>query len=122
MDKKKILVVDDEPNILRLTTYRLEKLGYDILTAVNGKEAFDTIQNEKPDLVLLDLLLPVMSGIDVCKKAKNDEKLKQIPIILFTADSNTMTAERARKFGADDYITKPFDPDELIEKVKKAIG
>jgi len=122
MDKKKILVVDDEPNILRLTTYRLEKLGYDILTAVNGKEAFDTIQNEKPDLVLLDLLLPVMSGIDVCKKAKNDEKLKQIPIILFTADSNTMTAERARKFGADDYITKPFDPNELTAKVKKAIG
>ena len=82
MDKKKILVVDDEPNILRLTTYRLEKLGYDILTAVNGKEAFDTMQNEKPDLVLLDLLLPVMSGIDVCKKAKNYEKLKQIQIIL----------------------------------------
>ena len=121
MDKKKILIVDDEPDILRLTSLRLKKLGYDVLTAISGKEALDIMRDEKPDLVLLDLILPVVTGADVCKKTKNDEKLKHIAIILFTAHSDTMTSEKAKEFGADDYIIKPFDPDELIAKINNAL-
>jgi CheY-like chemotaxis protein len=121
MDKKKILIVDDEPDILRLTSLRLRKLGYDVLTAVDGKEALDAIRNENPDLVLLDLIMPLMSGADVCKSAKSDEELRHIPIILFTAHSNAMDDEKAKKLGADDYIVKPFDPGELINKIERIL-
>jgi DNA-binding response OmpR family regulator len=118
MDKKKILIVDDEPDILKLPSLRLRKLGYDILTAVNGKQALDSMRKEKPDLVLLDLALPLLSGDEVCKKSKNNEELKHIPIILFTASSNTMTADKAKMLGADDFVVKPFDPEELMNKVQ----
>lgn len=121
MDKKTILIVEDEPDILRLTSIRLKKLGYDVIMAIDGKEALDAIRSKRPDLVLLDLILPVMNGADVCKKTKNDEKLKHIPIILFTAHSDSMTAEKARKLGADDYIVKPFESDELTEKAERIL-
>ncbi len=121
MAKKKILIVDDEPDILRLASLRLKKLGYNVIMAIDGKEALDAIRSEKPDLVLLDLILPVMNGADVCKKTKNDEKLKHIPIILFTAHSDSMTAEKTKEFGADDYIIKPFDPEELMNKIERIL-
>jgi len=119
--KKKILIVDDEPDILKLTSLRLRKLGYHVLTAVNGQEGLESIRVEKPDLVLLDLILPIMSGADVCRKTKNDEKLKHIPIILFTASGDTITAEKAKKLGADDYMVKPFNPKELMNKVERML-
>ena len=122
MDKKKILIVDDEPDILRLISLRLRKLGYDVLTAVDGKEALDATRNENPDLVLLDLLIPFMNGAEVCEQIKNDKTLKHIPIILFTAHSDTMTAEKAKKLGAEDYIIKPFDPEELTDKVEEILA
>jgi OmpR family response regulator RpaB len=123
MDKKKILVVDDEPGILKVTSIRLEKLGYNVLTAVDGKEALDTIRSENPDLVLLDLVMPFMNGAEVCEQIKNDEKLKHIPIILFTASgSGAMTAEKIKKIGADDYIVKPFEPEELAGKVEEILA
>lgn len=121
MDKKTILIVHDEPDILRLTSLRLKKLGFDVITAVDGREAVHVVKSKKPDLILLDLALPLLSGDEVCKKIKNNEKLKHIPIILFTASSNTMTAEKAKRFGADDYIVKPFDPDELSAKIDNAL-
>ncbi len=122
MDKKKILIVDDEPDILRLISLRLRKLGYDVLTAVDGKEALDAIRNENPDLVLLDLLIPFMNGAEVCEQVKNDKTLKHIPIILFTAHSDTMTAEKTKKLGAEDYIVKPFVLEELTDKVKEILA
>jgi CheY-like chemotaxis protein len=119
MDKKKILVVDDEPDILKVTSLRLKKLGYNVLTAAGGKEALDTMRSENPDLVLLDLVMPFMSGAEVCEQVKKDETLKHIPIILFTASGNgAMTAEQIKKIGADDYIVKPFEPEELMGKVE----
>jgi CheY-like chemotaxis protein len=119
MDKKKILVVDDEPGILKVTSLRLEKLGYNVLTAVDGKEALDTIRSENPDLVLLDLVMPFMNGAEVCEQIKNDTALKHIPVILFTASGScAMTAEKVKKVGADDYIVKPFEPEELGGKVE----
>ena len=123
MDKKKILVIDDEPDILKVTSIRLKKLGYNVLTAVNGKQGLDTIRREKPDLVLLDLVMPFMNGAEVCEQIKNDKVLKHIPIILFTASgSAAMTDEKIKKFGADDYIIKPFEPEEFRGKVEKILA
>jgi CheY-like chemotaxis protein len=123
MDKKKILVVDDEPDILKVTSIRLKTLGYDVLTAVDGKEGLGTIRREKPDLVLLDLVMPFMNGAEVCEQIKNDKVLKHIPIILFTASGNgAMTAEQTKKVGADDYIVKPFEPEEFGRKVEKILA
>jgi two-component system alkaline phosphatase synthesis response regulator PhoP len=121
MHKKKILIVDDEPDILKLTSLRLRKLGYDVLTAVNGQEGLESIRGEKPDLVLLDLILPIVSGADVCRKTKNDEKLEHIPIILFAASCDTITAEKAKELGAEDYMVKPFNPKELMNKVERIL-
>ena len=123
MDKKNILVVDDEPDILKVTSIRLKALGYDVLTAVDGRHALDTIRSENPDLVLLDLVMPLMSGAEVCEQIKNDKVLKHIPIILFTArGSGVMTGERIKKVAPDDYIVKPFEPEELRDKIEKILA
>lgn len=122
MLNKKILIVDDSSDTLMLTSLTLKKRGYETLTAVNGKEAFNMIQKEKPDLVLLDLIIPIVYGNGLCKRIKSDEELKHIPVILFTAYSEIITAEKARDFGADDYIVKPFDTEELIEKIDKFLA
>lgn len=123
MDKKKILIVDDEPGILEVISLRLEKLGYNVLTAVDGKEALDTIRSENPDLVLLDLVMPFVDGTEVCEQIKNDKMLKHIPIILFTASgSSAMAAEKSRKVGADGYIIKPFEPEELTCKIEEILA
>lgn len=121
MNKKRILIVDDEPDVLMLTSLRLEKHGYEILTAVDGKDAFDSIREEKPDLVLLDLIIPITYGTEVCRRVKNDKNLKHIPIILYTAHGEVMNAEKAKSFGADDYIAKPFDAEELMNKVERLL-
>jgi len=122
MNRKKILIVDDEPDVLMLTSLRLEKYGYEVITAVNGKDAFNSILRNEPDLVLLDLIMPITYGSEVCKRIKKDEKLKHIPIILYTAYGEVMTYEKARSFGADDYIAKPFDTEELLNKIKRLLS
>jgi len=123
MDKKNILVIDDESDIIKVTSIRLKKLGYNVLTAVDGKQGLDAIRREQPDLVLLDLVMPVMNGAEVCKQIKNDKVLKHIPIILFTASGSTaMTDEKVKTFGADDYIVKPFEPEEFSGKVEKILA
>jgi DNA-binding response OmpR family regulator len=120
---KKILVVDDEPDMLDLTTIRLKKIGYEIIEAVDAEEAMDIIEKTLPDLILLDLLLPKMQGDEFCKKLKSDNKFKNIPIILFTASAiRTSLPEKIKEMGADDCIMKPFEPAELLGKVKKFIG
>jgi CheY-like chemotaxis protein len=122
MDKKRILIVDDEQDVLTLTSLRLEKLGYEVITAVNGKDALDSITREKPDLVLLDLIIPITYGTDVCRRIKKDETLKHIPIILYTAHNEIMDEEKAKSFGADDYIAKPFDAEELANKTERLLA
>ena len=118
---KKILIVDDEPDLLRITTFILKKAGYAILSATNCYEAFDSVKNDTPDLIIMDLRLPIISGDQACKQIKSDSKLKHIPIILFTASINNIS-EVLKVSGADDYLVKPFDADELLKKVKKIIG
>jgi len=120
---KKILVVDDEPDIMDVATVRLRHLGYEIMPAVDAEEALTYLQNDTPDLILLDLLLPKMQGDELCKKLKSDDKYKDIPIILFTASAiRTSLPEDIKEMGADDCIMKPFEPEELLFKVKKFIG
>ena len=118
---KKILVVDDEPDILALAIIRLETSGYEVLMAKDSEGAFDLLKKDRPDLILLDLLLPKMQGDELCKRLKSDAQFKDIPIVLFTA-SSVRVPVKVREMGADDYIVKPFEPEELLFKIKKFIG
>jgi CheY-like chemotaxis protein len=120
---KKILVVDDEPDILDVATVRLKHLGYEIIPAVDAEEALALLKNNAPDLILLDLVLPGMQGDELCEKLKSDEKFKNIPIILFTASAMRHSLpKKVKEICADDYIMKPFEPGDLLSKVKKFIG
>jgi len=121
MAKKKILLVDDEPDLVKVTTYRLKKMGYDVVTGVTGQEALDLIRSEEPDLVLLDLRLPIIDGLDVCKEIKADEKFKDIPIILFTASTGSIV-DNVKEVGADGFLIKPFDQEKLAAELEKFLG
>lgn len=117
---RKVLIVDDEPDLLRIVCFRLESSGYEVLSAVNGQEALDVIGKEHPDLVLLDVRLPVLSGAEVCSQMKKDEKLKHIPVILFTASIHDLK-DKVVSSGAQDSLVKPFTVEELLEKIRKFI-
>lgn len=115
---KKILFVDDEADLLKVSSFRLEKTGYEVFKASDGQEALDMARQKTPDLILLDVFLPVMNGDEVAKILKKDKKTKNIPIVLFSADSKTLE-ERVRKSGADGYLPKPFETKELLDMVEK---
>jgi len=117
---KKILIVDDEADLLRVVCFRLEKLGYQVISAVNGQEALEIAGKELPDLMLLDVRLPLLEGPDVCLRIKRDEKLKHIPVILFTASTQNIN-EKVKACGAQGYLLKPFSGEELFEKIKEFI-
>lgn len=119
---KKILVVDDEPDILKVVVFRLKKAGYEVVQAALGKEALRLVKAGRPDLVVLDYRLPDMSGIDIAKVMKADEGLKGIPIILLTASSDEDMAVAVKTACIDEYLKKPFDPDELLGKVRGLVG
>jgi CheY-like chemotaxis protein len=118
---KKILVVDDEPDLLKVLSFRLEKTGYEVFSGVDGQEALDLARKIMPDLIILDVYLPVINGDEVAKILKNDRKLKHIPIFLISATIHTLM-QRTAYSGSDAYFTKPFEPEELIGAVKKALG
>ena len=117
--KTKILLVDDERDIIDVTKTRLEAKGFKVICAYDGLSAIDKAKNEKPDLVLLDLFMPVMHGYEVCKKIKENAETKDIPVILFSAGlCKDSCPKEAKNVGAADFIAKPFDPGELIDKIK----
>jgi len=118
---KKILLVEDEKDLSTVTQMRLNKSGYDATVVVDSKGVFAVLEKNRPDLILLDLLLPGMQGGDICKQLKADERYKSIPIILFTASSCDLE-KYAKEIGADEYVLKPYDPTELLGKIKKLIG
>ncbi len=118
---KKILIVDDEPDILRPYLFRLRKLGYETLSATNGKDALETARSHKPDLILLDIKLPIFNGYEVCERLKADEVLGKIPIIFLTADASVGIEEGTKKAKAAGYLLKPFDMNQLLEKMKELI-
>lgn len=121
MAKKKILVVDDEKDILELLKYNLEREGYEVLKTVTGEEALEQVKRESPDLIILDLMLPGLNGLEVCKILKKDLRREAIPIIMLTAKGEESDIIVGLGLGADDYITKPFSPKVLIARVKAAL-
>ena len=113
-----IFVVEDEKPILTLLTYNLQKEGYKVSSSSNGEEALSSIKEKKPDLVLLDWMLPDLSGIKICQYLKQDEKVKNIPIIMLTAKGEEEDKVKGLESGVDDYITKPFGFNELMARIK----
>lgn len=117
----RILVVDDEPDILELTRYNLSREGFQVTTAATGNEALAQITRDKPDLVVLDLMLPDQSGIDICKKIRATPAFQQLPIIMLTARSEEVDRVVGFEIGADDYVTKPFSPRELTLRIRSVL-
>lgn len=115
---KTILVVDDEPDILKLVKARLESDGYRVLTAIDGEEALLKVHTEKPDLIVLDIMLPKINGYDVCLNIKDDKNYKDIPIIILTVKFHPDDIRFAKALGADVYLTKPFEHDVLLENIQ----
>ena len=118
MAKEKILAVDDDPDILKLLQYNLEKEGFSVITAANGQEALRLVRSQPPQAIILDLMLPEVDGLEVCRQIKRDESLSQVPILMLTAKGEEMDRVVGFELGADDYIVKPFSPRELVLRVK----
>ena len=116
--KTSILIADDEPNQLELMDFNLTNAGFSIIKASNGIHALELIENHSPDLIILDWMMPKMSGIDVCRALRSRSETKQIPIIILSARSEDSDKSLGLDTGADDYISKPFSPKELISRVK----
>ncbi|MCD6234017.1 MAG: response regulator [Candidatus Marinimicrobia bacterium] len=114
----KILVVDDEENIRKLVHYNLILDGYDVIMAVDGKEGLEKAIQEKPDLILLDIMMPEMDGLEVCSRLKKNPETRDIPIFMLSAKGQMQDLEDAFEVGADNYITKPFDVDKLSEIIQ----
>lgn len=121
----KILIVDDESYIRMLIEQTLEDLedeGVDILTASNGEEAVEVIEAEEPNLVFLDVMMPKMNGFDVCRKVKKELGLEHVYIVMLTAKGQEFDKQKGDEVGADLYMTKPFDPDDLYDKAEEVLG
>lgn len=116
--KKKIVLVEDEEDIAALIKLQAELSGYKLLVEVDGMNGYRTIEREKPDLAILDVMLPGQNGFDVCRKIKSNPELKSIPIIILTAKADELDTILGLELGADDYITKPFSPKILFSKIK----
>ena len=122
---KKILIVDDEPHLRSLISQALEELeddGVELFTGANGEEALALIQAELPQLVFLDVMMPKKNGFDVCQTVKHELRLTDVKIILLTAKGQEFDRQRGQQAGADLYITKPFDPDDLLAKARQFLG
>jgi len=119
---KKILVVDDEQDLVEMVTARLEANGYEVISAYDGQEGLRKAQQEKPDLIILDVMMPKADGYKVSRMLKFDVKFKDIPIIMFTARAQEVDRQTSKEVGADAYITKPFEPEVLLAKIKELLG
>lgn len=120
-DRAKILVVDDEPDYVATIQCRLEWSHYEVITATNGQEGIEKAINERPDLVLLDTCMPVMSGHEVLERLKQHPELKDIPVIMVTALCEAQDIAKASAYGVVDYVAKPFDFAQLVEKIASAL-
>ena len=120
----KVLIADDEPHIRLLLEQTLEDLedeGLEIFTAENGAEALDSIKENKPDMVFLDVMMPKMNGFEVCSEVKNNLKIPGIYIVLLTAKGQEIDKLKGMESGADMYMTKPFNPDDIVKKVREIL-
>jgi len=118
MSAKKILIVDDEADLVETVRFPLEMEGYHVLVSYNGEDALNQARKENPDLILLDLMLPKLDGYKVCRLLKFDDRYKHIPILMLTAKTQEKDKALGMETGANEYITKPFEMDDLLKKVK----
>jgi DNA-binding response OmpR family regulator len=121
MDKKKVLIIDDEPDFVRVVQLRLEAAGYEVSVAFDGMQGVSSAHKEKPDLIILDIMMPAMHGHRVCEALKKSSKTWTIPIIYLTAKGGKEDEELAYKLGAEHFLTKPYDPQVLLETIKNAL-
>lgn len=121
----KILIADDEPHIRLLLEQTLEEFddeGVKLIIVSNGEDALEAIKTEKPELVFLDVMMPKMNGFDVCHAVKNDLGMKDVYVVILTAKGQEFDKQRGSEVGADIYMTKPFNPDEIVEKAREVLG
>jgi DNA-binding response OmpR family regulator len=118
---KKILIVDDEPSIIVALQFLMEQNGYETLVAFSGEEAMETVARHRPDLILLDIMLPVVDGFEVCQRVREKAEWKDIRIVLVTALDRESNVAKGLALGADAYVTKPFANADLIAKVKELL-
>ena len=122
MSKGKVLVVDDEIYIVHILDFSLGMEGYEVVTALDGEQALEKVSSEKPDLIVLDIMMPKLDGYEVCKSIKSDPATRQIPVILLSAKGRNVDQKMGFDVGADDYITKPFSPRKLVERINQLLG
>jgi len=122
MPKVKILIIDDEPDIVETVSYMLKSRDYAVITALDGLEGLEKARTERPDLILLDIMMPDISGYDVCIKLKSDDSTKNIPIIMISAKSENEIMLKSKSLGAEAYILKPFRLSTLLDTMKKFIN
>lgn len=118
---KRILVVDDDNMNLKMAKFMLEQKGYTVITATSGMECLTTLMNESVDLILLDVEMPIMSGIKTLEHIREQEEFSQIPVMFLTADANEETVKSAARLGAVGYVKKPYMPDDFLERVAKLL-
>jgi two-component system alkaline phosphatase synthesis response regulator PhoP len=122
MSKGRILVVDDEIYIVHILDFSLGMEGYEVLTALDGEQALERLKNEKPDLIVLDIMMPKVDGYEVCRTIKSSPETQHIPVILLSAKGRNVDQKMGFDVGADDYITKPFSPRKLVERINSLLG
>jgi DNA-binding response OmpR family regulator len=120
--RKKVLIADDEPNIVTALEFLLERNGYEVYIARNGDAALKLVEQHRPDLVLLDVMMPVMSGFEVCQRMRERADWRDIKIIMLTAKGRDVEISKGLSIGADSYITKPFSTQELVAKINGLLG
>ena len=118
---KKILVVEDESQMVEVLKMRLEAHGYEVITADNGQDGLEKAKKEKPDLIIMDLMLPKMNGYKACGLLKSDARYAKIPIVIFTARAQEEDLKLGEELGAEVYITKPFEPQALLSKIRELL-
>ena len=122
MAKGRILVVDDEIYIVHILDFSLGMEGYEVITALDGEQALEKARADKPDLIVLDIMMPKLDGYETCKILKGEPDTKDIPVILLSAKGRNVDQKIGFEVGADDYITKPFSPRKLVERINAILG
>ncbi|MCX6375216.1 MAG: response regulator [Armatimonadetes bacterium] len=117
----KVMVVDDEPDLVRLVEFILQKEGFDVIACSDGRTALNLVEDEKPDLIILDIMMPLLDGMEVLRQIRSRRGTARVPVIMLTAKTASVTVDEARQLWVSDYVMKPFDPEKLVLKVKKAL-
>ncbi|GLQ06577.1 phosphate regulon transcriptional regulator PhoB [Sneathiella chinensis] len=117
----RVLIVEDEPSMVELLRYNLESEGFEVSSALDGEEAMLSIEEQTPDMVLLDWMLPKLSGIEICRRLRRDKEYRNLPVIMITARGEESDRIRGLDIGADDYVSKPFSPNELMARIRAVL-